>query len=123
MTTSMPIQAPADTMCTTSTPFRARAPNLHGRERPGLRPVIAPPSFGRAVMEARRPTPSPDPGRPARTGVLCGSRSRGSIRPVARSGLGVPLAMRGPTTNDSGIGYSAHSGGSSFRRSEANRAK
>jgi hypothetical protein len=72
--------------------LRVRAPNRHGRARPGARLVIAPPCFGAGPSRkrvARRRPPSLGARRRLR---LRSFLSRRSPRPVARSGLGVPLA-------------------------------
>src|SRR5215218_8604113 len=51
MTTSIPIHTPADTMCTTRTPLRVRAPNRHGRALPSVGLVIEPtPSIDHGVL-------------------------------------------------------------------------
>src|SRR5215208_1386451 len=53
MTTSMPIHTPADTMCTTRTPLRVRAPNRHGRAPPIVALVITLP-FSDAELSWKR---------------------------------------------------------------------
>src|SRR3712207_4645767 len=59
MTTSIPIQAPADTICTTSTPLRVRAPNRHGRAPPSVVLVITLP-FLDAELSWKRGSYSPE---------------------------------------------------------------